>query len=470
MQNANIKMQNDNIKFKIFFLSIIFFGVFGLAKSSQAATIYVDNTTTSCSIPSDTDYDPATDTCGSGAFVVYDTIQGAADVVNPGDTVIVKDGTYTNITSTYIVNLTRGGTADNWITFKSENKWGAVLDGRLVSSTSYYNDNGDAYGSGSHAPAVPTNANHSAFNIGANVNYIRIQDFEIKQFRWGGIWSNSPNHDLYVYGNKIHDIGRWCYWSSTESGNSYGQAGIFTGNASSNLTVDSNLIYSIGRLDYVTCNMPYSSHWYSHDHGLYLRGADATIINNILYDCVAGWPIAIDNSNAKIVNNTIEGKSSTNPDPTGGGHIITTLQEHNGAGTLRIENNISYNPKGGFMVFDYWGADQYDGTQTVKNNLVYSETDTASVMFTYPLTPATNYIAADNIIGQNPKLVNLAGKDFHLQSNSPAINTGLATNTPSVDFDKNTRPQGSVYDIGAYEYVSGGDSTPPAAPSGLTVQ
>jgi signal peptidase I len=50
----------------------------------------------------------------------FKTIQRAADIVNPGDTVVVKNGIYTDTNGdNSIVKLRRGGTAANWITFRS---------------------------------------------------------------------------------------------------------------------------------------------------------------------------------------------------------------------------------------------------------------------------------------------------------------------------------------------------------------
>src|SRR5207244_1068713 len=57
------------------------------------------------------------------------TVQHAADLVNPGDMVIVRDGVYTG-SSSEVLAIGRGGSASNWVVFRAEHKWGAVLDGQ----------------------------------------------------------------------------------------------------------------------------------------------------------------------------------------------------------------------------------------------------------------------------------------------------------------------------------------------------
>ena len=78
----------------------------------------------------------------------------------------------------------------------------------------------------------------------------------------------------------------------------------------------------------------------------------------------------------------------------------------------------------------------------------------------------------------DPKFVSIpsgtiGSGDWHIQSSSPAIDAFPPAQAPANlftgDYDNISRPQGSAWDIGAYEYVPGGDTTPPAAPTGLAV-
>ena len=59
-----------------------------------------------------------------------------------------------------------------------------------------------------------------------------------------------------------------------------------------------------------------------------------------------------------------------------------------------------------------------------------------------------------------PSFVNAAGGDFHLRSNSPAIDRGMTLSAVRTDVDGVRRPQDAAYDIGAYEF----GLTPPYNP------
>jgi len=105
---------------------------------------------------------------------------------------------------------------------------------------------------------------------------------------------------------------------------------------------------------------------------------------------------------------------------------------------------------------------------TVKNNIVYDQVNYPIYFSGSSFTGLEiDYNCAYNsdgttpfgtpqpgdLWGVNPKFVNAAGRDFHLQSSSPCINAGTAIADNVVDYDGNPRPIGSVWDIGAYEYT-----------------
>jgi len=86
-----------------------------------------------------------------------------------------------------------------------------------------------------------------------------------------------------------------------------------------------------------------------------------------------------------------------------------------------------------------------------------------------------NWIGDRNYInGGNPKFVAAFTNcikntcDFHLQSDSPLIGAGIALDLVTTDKDGLIRQNPPT--IGAYEYVSTADTTPPAAPRNLRVE
>lgn len=60
-------------------------------------------------------------------------------------------------------------------------------------------------------------------------------------------------------------------------------------------------------------------------------------------------------------------------------------------------------------------------------------------------------MGTDIVVG-DPKFRNPSAGDFYLQSGSLTIDAGSSSGAPSKDFEGRSRPQGTGYDIGAYEY------------------
>ena len=62
------------------------------------------------------------------------------------------------------------------------------------------------------------------------------------------------------------------------------------------------------------------------------------------------------------------------------------------------------------------------------------------------------------LVTDDPLFTNEASNpvDFELQSSSPCIDAGTTIAAVTVDYAGTSRPQGSAYDIGAYEFASGG--------------
>jgi hypothetical protein len=342
----------------------------------------------------------------------FRTIQRAADLVNPGDTVMVQDGVYTDSDGDrVVVKLRRGGTSTARITFLSEHRWGARIDGQ-------------------------NNTSRTGFEFSTGANFVRLEGFEITGIGntvptdgASGVLIYNGGSDCEIVGNHIHDCGRAC----TDTAN--GENAIFVG-SQNRVLIEGNLIHDVGRFapGEQGCN-PSSTNYQNHDHGLYINQAnDVTVRNNIFYNCKRGWCIQIypgPSDRIKIDNNTFAFEN-----PYRDGHIIVGAD---GADN-EIKNNIFYDPLNAAIRL-------YSGTQTnmvIANNMiygggVYSGTATAVVIFII------------NWPNTDPLLVSPLTYDFHLRAVSPAIDVGLSIFTVIYDFDGVIRPQGAGYNLGACE-------------------
>jgi hypothetical protein len=361
----------------------------------------------------------------------FRTIQKAADTVKPGDTVLVDDGVYTyggpsDCHGKAVVCVSRGGSPDNWVVFKSKNKWGAKVDG----------ENGKA---------------DSGFVVRGGASYVRVQDFEMAGMAnadgsAGGIDLFDGGSHFQVIGNHIHNIGRIC------TNTSNGQNGVYID--ADNVLVEGNLIHDGGRLTpgQQGCR-PSNDYWKNHDHGIYHDGGDhVTIRNNIIYNIKQGWAIQVwpkSRAHMNILNNTIAFGSQHNGKL---GAIVMWAPSTSGmrVSDSTIANNIFY----GVDTAAIWmGGGSKEGPMKfanvrVSNNIISN----GFLLRAEENVDASGLTLKDNSEKTDPKFADPAAFDFHLRSDSPAIGAGLALSGVTNDYDRRVRPQGGRIDIGAYEH------------------
>jgi len=321
--------------------------------------------------------------------------------VNPGDTVIVRDGVYSSS-----ITLERGGTAAAWVTFQAEHQWRAKLSG------------GDT--------------TVEAWEFASGANYVHVEGFELYGFKEQGFSNFLRGQNLEIVGNNIHDIGRYC--NDLPRG-SEGMSFFHP-----HVTIERNVIHDIGRFapGENGCS-PTTPYYKDHDHPISLEDSagDITIRNNIFYNMKRGYAIQLYGGTFENIN--IENNTFAFANPYTDGHIVVNASLVNS----RIDNNIFYEPMNVAIVFVF----PSHSSTTVRNNVVYPDTvssgSTSGVTF------------SENLPFTDPKFVDASTFDFHLQAGSPAIDKGFTLSDVTIDYDGHVRPQGPLYDIGAYEYVGG---------------
>jgi hypothetical protein len=421
---------------------------------------------------------------GKSPSTPFQSIQKAANLTAPGDTVYLMDGTFTYSGGNRMVTITKSGafnTATNepaYITYKpapgakpvlfSDNAWDVILiqasyiiiEGieikgnnqnlTLADGEAAYNywyeqtEKGEPVNYGD--PRF-TKANTNGININSGTNlanglppfhHITIRDNIIHDLPAGGIGSANVDYitieDNLVYNNAWYTM--------------YACSGI---SVLGGVDIDNETGYkSIVRNNIVHHNQT-NVKWnqvktYSDGNGIiidYNNNTGATfppykgktlVENNISYNNGGSGIHSFNSSNVDIINNTLY-NNNQNP------HLTYAQLFASSSGNVNIFNNIVYSRdlRPGETKYAMNNASGSDFV--IYANNIYYNGGTPSVM-------GINDVIAD------PKFVSLDenNPDFlRLQSDSPAIDRGTRTLAPSKDFEQASRPQGAKFDIGAYE-------------------
>jgi parallel beta-helix repeat protein len=406
--------------FERFSTSVLLTGTLLIGQTAWATTYYVDR-----NLPGSDSYN------GTSVTTPFLTIPKCVAVaINPGDTCLVKNGKYPEP-----VRMVRSGTA-----------------GKPITVANYP-------GHTPHLAMSGYTTSSNRFEIASNVSrttpisWIVVQGLTISGAYFGIVLTNADN--IVLRQNTLFD----------------NQQGIL-GNGY-NFIIDRNRVYHNGKFVECATTNPGSC---NKDHGMYLSGTYITITNNLVYDNlfsgiqVAGYPFDPTQhpapsytgaSNWLVANNTFAYQRY--------GPGIMVWQS--GSTNDRFENNIFYENGilGGSGMAQGIAFYNCGGEHIVRNNVMYGQKSLAGITGSTSL-----YTASDNAVNvNNPKMRNApptlpASPDFSLQPDSPAIDKGLAQSIIKGDFVGALRPQGSGFDIGAYEGASQ-SGTAPSPPRNLTI-
>jgi hypothetical protein len=373
------------------------------------------------------------------------TLQHAADLVQAGDTVIIRAGNYTGF------YLDADGTAASRIVFRGET--GANITQRNATTPDGINLEGADYVTieGFTVNNMPRTGIRSVLNhhviirnnhCDMNAKWGILTGFSDDILIEGNVTSRSQiEHGIYFSNSADRAIIRNnVSWGNNANGiHMNGDVSLGGDGILSNCLVEGNVIYGNGAAG---------------GSGINCDGVqNSTIRNNLIYDThSSGISLyRIDggggSSGNLVVNNTVIVAAN--------GRWAMNIQSGSTGNTLR--NNIFYNNHSFRGSIDI-SADSLAGFTSDYNVLMnWMTTNGGDTIQTLAQWQASGRDLHSIVATPSQLFVNPAAFDFHLSATSPAGDAGTSAFAPNVDMEGNARPMGNGWDIGAFER----DGTPP---------
>jgi hypothetical protein len=391
-------------------LFMLLFSAFVLPGEASAATYYMS--------PSGSDSNSGT------ISSPWKTLQKANSVLRAGDTLYVRGGTYSG-SGNVSVSWTASGASGSPVTIRNYSTEKPVFDGNgatwlIISGSTALRD--------------------------LVFDGLEIMDFLGNAFR------------LY-YGTNITI--KNCYIHDLKT---YQSGAIYFGGKSDGSV--SNVIVEKCRLERIGANGTRGTYT-NGDHMIYIASytSNITIRNNFFKDCYSGAAVHMYHSPAaktvKIYNNIFVLKN---------GLYRCALRQESATGVEFYNNTVITEGS-----TNTYGIRVGSGSLVVKNNIFQGSTSngyiyrtggtfTADYNIYWPYSkPACD--TGSRSVKTDPQFVSTS--DWDLKSTSPAINKGATFSFITNDYPGRTRPQGTAYDIGAYEYGSSSyaDTVAPSPPT-----
>ena len=394
------------------------------------------------------------------------TLNGANAAAQPGAVVCLKGGTY-NLTNTFYP--ARSGTAAQWIVFKNygDSDVNIVWATGDTGNPMIHMQNGRNYIEFRGLRLDGVNVNRIPFKCNSS-HHLRFIGNHIK---YGGVAGIATKNCDYTYseGNQIYHNGYNGGWGS---GISYNSDYYFDTYAGFHNYVLNNIIS--GTFD--------SSSYHTDGNGIMMDLGGSTppvlIANNVVYMNGGRCINYLQRTNVWIVNNTCY-KNGLDLSATFA--EFTSNQSSNGY----FVNNIAW-AWNNRQTYQNWSSSniQFYKNLYYEGGLSFTPSDPSQWINANPQLvdpPVLNPTAGGQYANAIPP--EQIGNRLNIRAGSPAIDKGIdPTTIPGVsaeiiaglrqhvfkDITGKTRPQGSGFDLGAYEY--GASSTAPAAPTALRLR